>query len=224
MLPILPDGMGHQIFDFGLHLRPGGLKDALQGAIDEVEERYDTILLGYGLCSMAVVGLRSRTATLAMPRTDDCIGAFLGGQRAYREVSRAEPGSYYLTKGWIEVGDTIYDEFLRAADRYGEERARRIFRTMLRHYRRLVYIDTGNTDQDRHREYARMVAREFGLDFAEVTGTRTVVAKLLHGPWDEDVLAVPPGREIAFADFQLAGEEGRPPLFAGGPLGVVGRA
>lgn len=220
MLPILPEGMDHEIFDFGLHLRPGGLRSALQEAIDAREDRYDTILLGYGLCSMAVIGLRSRRATLAMPRVDDCIGAFLGGQRAYREVSRAEPGTYYLTKGWIEVGDTIYDEFLRAQERYGEERARRIFRTMLRNYRRLVYIDTGNSDQDRHREYAAMVAREFGLDFAEIRGTRTVVATLLHGPWDEEILVVPPGREITYADFQLPGEQGRPALFANSPTGV----
>jgi len=57
ILPLLPEGMDHLELDFGLHLRPQNLKQALQDAIDEASQEADTILLGYGLCSMAVAGL-----------------------------------------------------------------------------------------------------------------------------------------------------------------------
>ena len=104
MLPLLPAGMSSQVLDFGLHINPPNLKHVLQEAIDAAEA--DTVILGYGFCSMAVVGLRANGCTLVVPRVDDCIAIFLGSAQAYKQQSRAEPGTYYLTKGWIEVADT----------------------------------------------------------------------------------------------------------------------
>ncbi len=57
MLPHLPEGMAHQVFDFGLHVNPDKLRTTLQEAINAVDGQYDTIILGYGLCSQAIVGL-----------------------------------------------------------------------------------------------------------------------------------------------------------------------
>ena len=51
MQPLMPQGMQQQVFDFGLHINPGRLREALQGAIDSTNGKYETILLGYGLCS-----------------------------------------------------------------------------------------------------------------------------------------------------------------------------
>jgi hypothetical protein len=110
MLPFLPTDVPHEILDFGLHLHPQKLKQALQEKIDEASEKADVLLLGYGLCSMAVVGLTARSATLVIPRTDDCIAIFLGSCNAYKEQVKKEPGTYYLTKGWIEVGDTPFEQ------------------------------------------------------------------------------------------------------------------
>lgn len=103
MLPLLPPDVGHRILDFGLHTDPPKLRKALQEAIDESKGRADTILLGYGLCSQGVIGLRANGCTLVVPRVDDCISIFLGSASAYKKQSRSEPGTYYLTKGWIEV-------------------------------------------------------------------------------------------------------------------------
>ena len=106
MLPLLPAEMTYDILDFGLHLNPGNLRDTLQTTIDTASAEADTILLGYGLCSMAVVGLKATNCTLVVPRVDDCIAIFLGSRAAYQAQSSQEPGTYYLTKGWIEVSDT----------------------------------------------------------------------------------------------------------------------
>ena len=64
MLPHLPKGMDHQIFDFGLHVNPDKLRSTLQEAIDAVSGQYDTIILGYGMCSQAVIGIKANGCRL----------------------------------------------------------------------------------------------------------------------------------------------------------------
>ena len=204
ILPLLPEGMGYRELDFGLHLRPQNLKHALQDAIDATGTHADTILLGYGLCSMAVVGLRANTSTLVVPRVDDCIAIFLGSHNAYKAQATNEPGTYYLTKGWIEVSDTLLDEYEKMAERYGEAKAERMMGLMLKNYTRLVYIDTGHQNQGRHQDYARMVAEKFHLRYEEIEGANTLVKKLLLGPWDGDFVVAEPGQTITYADFQTS--------------------
>jgi hypothetical protein len=85
MLAFLPEDVSSEVLDFGLHLRPAELKKALQAKIDESSGQAEVLLLGYGLCSMAVVGLHATTAYLVVPRVDDCIAIFLGSCDAYKE-------------------------------------------------------------------------------------------------------------------------------------------
>jgi hypothetical protein len=202
-LPLLPPDMAYEVLDFGLHLRPEGLKKALQEAIDRASQEADTVILGYGLCSLAVVGLVATNCTLVIPRVDDCIAIFLGSGAAYADQTRQEPGTYYLTKGWIEVSDTLLDEYNRSVERYGEEQARRIMSVMLKNYKRLVYINTGTEDQARYRSYARRVADQFSLRYEEVTGSNELIKKMLTGPWDNgDFVVASPGQTITYADFK----------------------
>jgi len=200
--PLLQPETAVQMFDFGLHLRPGGLREALQNAVDEAGEDYDVVLLGYGLCSMAVVGLEANNCTIVIPRVDDCIGAFLGSQEEYLARSAEEPGTYYLSKGWIEVGDTLLGEYHRMAERHGEEKAMRMMSLMLEHYKRLVYIDTGHSDQEPYREKARAIAAHFDLEYQEITGSNRLLGKLLNGPWDHDFVVAPPGTTVGYNDFR----------------------
>jgi hypothetical protein len=88
MLPLLPNDVPHEVLDFGLHINPTELKKVLQEKIDEASSKAEVLLLGYGLCSMAVVGLKTTTATLVIPRTDDCIAIFLGSCNAYKEQEK----------------------------------------------------------------------------------------------------------------------------------------
>ena len=202
MLPHLPLGMSHEVLDFGLHIRPEDLRSALQQAIDAASESAGTIILGYGLCAQAVVGLTANGCTLVVPRVDDCIAIFLGSDGAYREQQRAEPGSYYLTKGWIEVSDTLLDEYERAVRMYGQQRADRILQLMLKNYTRLAFIDTGQHEQERYREYARRAAQRLGLRYEEIPGSDTLVLKMLNGPWDDEFVVAHPGETITYLDFK----------------------
>ncbi|MCA9969564.1 MAG: DUF1638 domain-containing protein [Anaerolineales bacterium] len=204
MLPLMPPDLAYDVLDFGLHLIPGSLKVRLQEAIDAASPAFDTLILGYGLCSMAVVGLQSRRCTLVIPRVDDCIACFLGSREAYTAEHQKEPGTYYLTKGWIEVSDTLLDEYNRSVEKYGRERAERIMRIMLQNYKRLVYIDTGTDNQAYYRDYARAVAEKFNLRFEEVKGSNSLIYRTLHGPWDDDFVVVPPGQTIHYTDFKTS--------------------
>jgi hypothetical protein len=203
MLPYLPPGMAYEVLDFGLHLEPDGLKKMLQRAIDETPPSINTIVLGYGLCALAVVGLQAAHSTLIIPRLDDCIGIFLGSKEAYQQQTSREPGTYYLTKGWIEVNDTPLEEYKRLAERHGAERADRMMGLMLKHYTRIVYIDTGLEGQEKYRAYARRTAAQFNLRYEEIPGSNELVRQMIDGPWDEATFVVKqPGERVVYADFK----------------------
>ena len=179
--------------------------DGMAGAEAEAIAKGDapTIILGYGFCSMAVMGLRANGCTLVVPRVDDCIAIFLGSGAAYKQQARAEPGTYYLTKGWIEVGDTPFTEYERLVEQYGEKKAKWLMSQILKHYTRLALIDTGQANLDHYRTYARDLAERFGLRFEEIPGSTALIRKLLFGPWDADgeFVVVPPGESIRYEHF-----------------------
>jgi hypothetical protein len=201
MLPLLPPGVDHQVLDFGLHVNPESLKRALQDAVDAAVPPTETIVLGYGLCSQAVIGLRANGCTLVVPRVDDCIAIFLGSGEVYRQQFRAEPGTYYLTKGWIEAGDGPFAEHDRLVARYGREKAEWVTHEMLKNYTRLALINTGQYELERYRAYARRTAARFGLRYEEITGSTALVKKMVYGPWDEEFVVVPPGEAVCYEHF-----------------------
>jgi hypothetical protein len=205
MLPHLPPGMPHQVFEFGLHVNPDKLRSTLQEAIDAVNGQYETIILGYGLCSQALIGIRANGCTLVLPRVDDCISIFLGSRAAYLDQAHAQPGTYYLTKGWVEVGDTPFSEYERIAQRFGKERAERIYHLMLANYKRLALINTGQYEMDHYREYAQNMAERFNLHYEEIEGSDILVQKMLKGPWDDEFVVVQPGETILLEHFYPSG-------------------
>lgn len=202
MLPHLPTGVEPRVLDFGLHVNPKELKRILQETVDAMEPEADTILLGYGLCSQAVVGLRAQGCTLVVPKVDDCIAIFLGSGLAYRTQVRAEPGTYYLTKGWIEAGDSPFSEYDSLVERYGEEKAKWLMRQMLKNYTRLALINTGQYELERYRTYTRDTAGRWGLRYEEIPGSGALIARLLHGPWDGAFVVAGPGETISYLDFR----------------------
>ena len=201
MLPLLPEHVSYEVLDFGLHLNPNELKTVLQEKINQASKNADVLLLGYGLCSMAVVGLKATTATLVMPRTDDCIAIFLGSCDAYKTQTKKEPGTYYLTKGWIEVGDSPFEEHKKLVEKYGQEKAERMTKLLLKNYKRLAFINTGQYEIEKYRAYSKKTADAFGLRFEEIEGSHTLVKKMLYGPWDDEFVVISPSETVTFQHF-----------------------
>ena len=207
MLLHLPPGVDHSVLDFGLHAAPDALRHTLQETIDASAKTADTILLGYGLCSQAVAGLRANNCTLVVPRVDDCIAIFLGSQEAYRTQQFAEPGTYYLTKGWIEAGDSPFDEYDSLLERYGKAKAQWFMDRILKNYTRLAFINTGQHQLTIYRDYCRRTAERFGLRYEEIPGSNELIRKLLNGPRDSEFVVARPGETISFLDFKRAESE-----------------
>ena len=198
----LPEGLTCQDVDLGLHIHPAKLRVELQRLIDEVDQERETILLGFGLCSNAVVGLRSERQTLVLPRVHDCVPLFLGSRVAYQEQTEQELGTYYLTKGFIEgVDENSILSFERLDAKYGREKADRILEAMLKNYKRLALINTGNYRMEHYRQVACQAAQRLNLRFEEIPGSNTMIRKLVFGPWDEDLLVIPPNTPVPEEPF-----------------------
>ena len=206
----LPSGIDCETLDFGLHRSPELLRARLQETIDR-SAVYGTIVLAFGLCGMATVGLRSGSSTIVVPKADDCIAIFLGSQQAYLEQQRENPGSYFLSKGWIEgrIDDTppMTQTYIRLVAKYGEERAQRMqaileARQPMRHYRRMAFITTSSeANLEHYKATARKRAADLNLNYEEVSGSTAFMQKIATGAWDDSFVVAPPGHAITFADF-----------------------
>jgi hypothetical protein len=186
--------------DFGLHVYPDKLKETLQREIDAIPGEGD-IVLGYGLCSNAVVGLTSLSHRVVIPRVDDCISLFLGSKQEYLRRLAEEPGTYFMTKGWIEAADHPYNEYVRMVERYGEEKAMRVTKALLANYKRMVLINTGNYHLEECRVIVREMAGALGLNYEEIPGSNRMLRMMLDGVYNSEFIVVEPGEEITLSMF-----------------------
>lgn len=188
------------VLEFGLHADPEKLRCELQERIDGTGGDVD-LLLGYGLCSYAVVGLPAGAHRLIIPKVQDCISIFLGSEEERLRILSCEPGTYFLTKGWVEAADSAYTEFLRLRERYGEQRAIQVAKLLLANYTRVALINTGNYRMDEYRAFAREMAELLGLAFEEIPGSNALLKKMLERRWDSQFVVVPPGEAVKLSDF-----------------------
>ena len=199
----LPADVEIAAIDISLHIQPDRLRERIQCEIDLCNGRFDPILLGYGLCSKAVVGLRSVTSRLVVPKSDDCIEIFLGSRAArLNELSR-EPGTFFLTAGYIGDGASmIFEEYNRAAARYGQQRAEKLMSSMMKHYTRVTYIRMANTNSlESDRSYAQDLADRLHLRYEEMDGTPAWLKAMTEGKLGKDFVVVQPGETIELKHF-----------------------
>jgi len=200
----IPEGITFTEVDMGLHTYPDKLRAELQKQIDATPMERDTILLGFGLCSNAVVGLRAEHQRLVIPCVHDCVPMFLGSRAAFNAQAEAELGTYYLTKGFIEGADGDDNSVLsykRMEEKYGQKKADRILGYMLKNYTRLALINTGNYGLEHYRKVAEEAAGRLNLRFEEIPGANNLILKLVYGPWDEDFVIFAPGEMVTEEPF-----------------------
>ena len=186
-----------------LHRTPDRMTQVLQRAIDGVSESVAEIVLGYGLCSNGVVGLRAKRQPLVVPRAHDCVALLLGSRDAYREAFARRPGSYYLTAGWLaserDPLGTLEQDYV---PRVGREDGEWALREELKNYTHIVYLRTQSEANDVHRARAQANARFLDLQLEEVEGSRDYLQRLLEGPHEPpDFITIAPGEAVAQAAF-----------------------
>lgn len=206
----------------GLHdVEKPGMAEELQRRVDAADPGlYRAVALGYALCNNGIAGLRARAVPLVVPRAHDCITLLLGSRERYAAVFSEEPGTYFLSPGWLErdhvnlagppgapnIKDKLGLNRTRAdlAAAYGEENAAFIaeqLRGGLRHYTRLMYIAPPFPVPQALEDAARARAAERGWRFERADGRPDILERLLSGDWPcEDFLVVPAGECLAAGD------------------------
>lgn len=178
----------------GLHSRPNALRARLQEELDRIEGG-STVLLAFGYCGKAIVGLKAGGHTLVFPKADDCITIMLGS-RAARANLPESARTYFLTKGWLDNEMNIWREYRESLARHGRKRTDMVYGMMLANYRRLGLIDTGAYDV--HELYRRSAEIEATLKLARtvVPGSLTLLERLFAGPWDGEFVTIEPGGTV----------------------------
>ena len=196
-------GVNHPILwiESGLHDFPQKLKARLQEELDALTD-VDWVLLAFGFCGNAVLGLKTGNFHLVIPRADDCISLLIGSEQERRKISSAN-GTYFLTKGWVDNERNIWKEYKTTVDKYGKERADGLSKSMLRHYRHLGIIDTGAYDLQEFLNTSHLIARDLDLEHVIIPGTTKYFCKLLTGPYDEDFIVIAPHSEVNFMDLHV---------------------
>ena len=196
------DGVDCRTMEAQLHLNPERLKEAIRAAVADADKPGATIVLGYGMCSNAVLGLKTEHATLVVPKVDDCVAMMLGSNEAFAAETEKERGSYFVAKAYLEECDTIMSEHEKLVEKRGRERAEKMMRLLLNHYTRIVLIDTGRYDLEPYRARVAGFAETFDLAVEEVPGTTRILDALVTGAWDGDFVVAQPGHELTLRDFR----------------------
>lgn len=201
----------------GLHNEPAQLRRRLSDAVDsiyaqlesgELEYKPDYIVLGYGLCSNGVVGVRCRDIPIIVPRTDDCIALFMGSQERYFKEFSESGGAFWLNSGWLEQSLRLFDtedlqrrRWLEYAEKFGEENADYLIEvegSWMSNYSTLGYIHSSVYDAAENLAQARMEATKRDWRLHELDDDLRLLRMMVDGTWnDREFLILKPGEAIA---------------------------
>jgi len=202
-----PHVMDLELLPMLAHNEPDKLRRDLQTAIDNTDKDagYDKIILAYGLCGNAAVGLKSHIP-LIIPRMHDCCAMFLGSRKKFMQLFGHRLSTRWRSCGYMErcPGD-MYDDykfhpdFLKMVEEYGEDNAEYIWETMNPPIEsdETVYIELEGFEYgDTYGRYKEEMARE-DCRVELAVGDPSWFNRLVNGPWDkEDFLELLPGHMI----------------------------
>ena len=200
-----------------LELMPKALHDvgeekmsaAIREKIAAVDQsKYEAILLCYGLCNYGTKGLQAQIP-IVIPRAHDCITLLMGSKEKYKEYFFANPGTLFMSSGWIERSKdpnemqnsvTVKLGMRNTFDDYDEDDAaylKEILGNWVKNYSKYAFIDTGAGNPALYEEVVKEMAKEKDWRFERIAGDRGLLQDLMDGQWDADrFLYVPPLHKI----------------------------
>ncbi len=183
--------------DQGLHMTPKMLRERVQQEVDRASRTDDDfVLIGYGLCGNGILGVQARGKPLILPAVHDCISLLLGSGERYYEEFRKEPGTFFLSPGWIEGGETplsLYEEY---KTKYEADTAKWMIEEQFKDYKRIVLIDNKLSPIDEYRVETKKNADFLGLQYQEIQGSLVFFEKFLSGNWDNDFIITEKDQEL----------------------------
>jgi hypothetical protein len=210
-----PHVIDAEFTELGEHARSAGLRQIIQEKIDATEaggKTYDAILLLFGLCGNATVGLRATRTRLVIPRAHDCCTILLGSRAKFTEHFGAAPSTPFSSAGYLERGNyflrtadeggagvQIGDAYQALVEKFGEEDAKFIWAEMHPEPAdpKAVFIDLPQTSQLGYAEQFAAKAAAAGKQAVQLPGDIRLIENLINGAWDEsEYLIVPPAASI----------------------------
>lgn len=190
----------------GLHNSPERLRHYLQAEITAAEAGAPAqILLLFGYCGNALLGLSSPRCPLVIPRVDDCISLLLGGNRRRHELNKkAMP--YYLTKGWLRHENNLWHEYHFCLKKYGPKQTREVYQLMLGRYKNLCVIQTGAYELEDILPQTRDLAASLQLQHQIIDGALELIEKALLKQWDDDFAIIEAGSTVDLKTLRLLPE------------------
>ncbi|MDO4542489.1 MAG: DUF1638 domain-containing protein, partial [Bacillota bacterium] len=137
-----------------LHLFPDKLREYLQEFIDRIDN-VDHIVLPMGRCGNGTLGLKSKNASLILPKCEDCVNLILSEDSL--KVERPKY-SMFFTEGWLRHDTSPIGEYRRTVEKYGKEKADMVMNIMYDGYKYFTLMDTGAYDKSAALEKLRPLA------------------------------------------------------------------
>ncbi|SMC85462.1 Protein of unknown function [Desulfocicer vacuolatum DSM 3385] len=184
--------------DTDLHRTPARIPEILQAKVDEISHRYGTVILGYGLCSNGVVGVKARQCPLIIPRVHDCLDLFLGFVGKGKSRIGLGTAHYYLTPGTIiNKKDPLAIMEYEYVPKMGQKTSEWGMKEELKHYTHFALITSPGTDMEAVKDQAQKNADFFDMTLEEVESDLAFFKQTLYGPHDpEYFLHISPGEAI----------------------------
>jgi len=182
--------------DRKLHNDPKKLHLYIQQQIDAHQDA-EEILLSYGLCGNAVIGLHSENTRIVLPAFDDCICQMLYAEsEEFVDSCVPEKGCLYLTREWTIDQESIVPQCEQIYEQYGKEYGSQIIQEIYRGYHSLVVIDTGAYDMEKTLRYAGIAADYTGMCIKVQCGSCKVMENLLLGKYDKTICMIEKGEKV----------------------------
>jgi hypothetical protein len=184
--------------DSGKHLCSDRLRESIQEGIDVMPSEYGTVLLLFGFCGNAMVGVKSGARQLVLPKSADCIPIFLGSQE---ERNRYGTRRYFFTEGYLRAEANPAADYAHLVEKYGEENARKVMREMLNHYENLSVVDTGAFDVASVESAIAGLSAITEIPVDVLPGDLRLIRMLVTGDWPPgEFFVFDPGTEITLGD------------------------
>ena len=189
------------------------IKEKIEKSTMESSRKYDAVILGFGLCGNAVIGLTC-SIPMVIPRAHDCCTIHMGSKEnfigAFGTILSARWSStgYYerchsLAYGYLGTEQLAAHktsvEYMNYVEQFGEDNADYIWETMHPEIEtdEAVYIKIDGFEHSNAFENYKSEIEKSDKRLKTVNGDISMLKALIDGQWDDErFLVVPPGKRI----------------------------
>lgn len=180
----------------GLHETPDILRKEVQKLVDEIENELapESISLAYGFCGKGLSGVRTKKATLILPKVHDCIPLLQGtgpekGLRPEKFLN-----TYWGSDGWVKYSQLAFIKerearYKKYVEEYGQDSADYLLEaeeSWKAHYTDYVMIKWDETFSDELDKNGRYIAKDMKLPYSVMEASSWYLQEILDGGHNQD--------------------------------------